>query len=246
MLRNKQAVRPPGSSRVINATGPAPRPPHQSAITATPTIERAPQRETETRPRARTLDARGGVSAPRQAPPRRPARRVPGGRRGLVGAAGLAGGALLIWGLTSVLDAVDTHEEDWSSNLSAAVSMSPTSTAPAVSECESGPGDASSGPGVIAAFQYAYYALRSGAAVRATVTPDNSLVTEAGMQQGINTIPPGTTHCVDITEIGPNEYSAKVTETRPNGESITYKQRVVTAMMPDGRTLISKIGGVKE
>ncbi len=243
MLRNKQAVRPPGaSSRVINATGPAPRA-HRSATTAAPTIERAPQPESAPRPRARTLDARGGVSAPRPTSPRPTARRMPGGRRGLFVAAGLTGGALLIWGLTSILDAVDPPEEDWSSNLSGAVSMSPTSTAPVAPECESGPGDANSGPGVIASFQYAYYALRSGAAVRATVTPDNTLVTEAGMQQGIDTIPPGTTHCVDITEIGPNEYSAKVTETRPNGETITYKQRAVTATMPDGRTLISKIGG---
>ncbi|GAA3136694.1 hypothetical protein GCM10020255_011960 [Rhodococcus baikonurensis] len=55
--------------------------------------------------------------------------------------------------------------------------------------CRTDPGDQKSGPGVIAAFEHAYYVTRSGTAVRALTTPDTSLPAKETIQAGIDTVP---------------------------------------------------------
>lgn len=244
MLRKNRAAQPSReSSRVISATGPAARSlrPETKPQTIThprPAPTAAPQPKSQPRA-ARTLDARGGTG-----PRRTAASRLPSGRTSTLVGGGVAGVVLLGWGVTAAVGAMSSPEEDWSSNLSEAVSMSPTSIAAA--SCESGPGDTGSGPGVITAFEHAYYAQRSGAAARAVVAPDSNLSQASGIQAGIDTIPIGTTHCVAVSEIGPGEYSATITEKRPSGDTRTYKQRVGTVTGPDGRVLIKRISEVGE
>ncbi|MEV4128188.1 hypothetical protein [Nocardia sp. NPDC049707] len=106
-----------------------------------------------------------------------------------------------------------------------------------------GAGGLDSGPGVILAFQYAYYVTRSGVATREFVTPNASVSPARTIQQGIDGIPVGTTHCISITPgalIG--QYLVQVTEYRLDSTSITYKPQVVTTARVGSRTLITGIG----
>lgn len=106
-----------------------------------------------------------------------------------------------------------------------------------------GGGGMDSGPGVIFAFQYAYYVTRSGAATRDFVTPNASVSPAATIQHGIDGIPVGTTHCVSIAPgASVGQYLVRVTEYRPDSTSITYKPQVVTTARVGSRTLITGIG----
>ncbi|MEV6135472.1 hypothetical protein AB0L63_05300 [Nocardia sp. NPDC051990] len=108
-----------------------------------------------------------------------------------------------------------------------------------------GAGGLDSGPGVIFAFQYAYYVTRSGVATREFVTPNASVAPARTIQQGIDGIPVGTTHCISITPgalVG--QYLVQVTEYRLDSTSITYKHQVVTTARVGSQTLITGIGAV--
>lgn len=104
-------------------------------------------------------------------------------------------------------------------------------------------GGMDSGPGVIFAFQYAYYVTRSGSATREFVSPNASVSPAKTIQQGIDGIPVGTTHCISITPgavVG--QYLVQVTEYRPDSTSITYKPQIVTTTRVGSQTLIAGIG----
>ncbi|MEV6340922.1 hypothetical protein AB0M12_40160 [Nocardia vinacea] len=106
-----------------------------------------------------------------------------------------------------------------------------------------GAGGLDSGPGVIFAFQYAYYVTRSGVATREFVAPNASVSPAGTIQQGIDGIPAGTTHCISITPgtfVG--QYLVQVTEHRPDSTSITYKPQIVTTARVGNQTLITGIG----
>ncbi|MGY4102538.1 hypothetical protein ACW2Q0_23715 [Nocardia sp. R16R-3T] len=106
-----------------------------------------------------------------------------------------------------------------------------------------GAGGTDSGPGVIFAFQYAYYVTRSGVATRQFVTPNASVSPAGTIQQGIDGIPVGTTHCVGITPgASVGQYLVQVSEYRPDSTSITYKPQVVSTARVGGQTLITGIG----
>ncbi|MEV4237509.1 MULTISPECIES: hypothetical protein [unclassified Nocardia] len=106
-----------------------------------------------------------------------------------------------------------------------------------------GAGGMDSGPGVIFAFQYAYYVTRSGAATREFVVPNASVSPAGTIQQGIDGIPAGTTHCISITPgASVGQYLVQVTEHRPDSTSVTYKPQVVTTARVGNQTLITGIG----
>ncbi|MET7769045.1 hypothetical protein [Nocardia sp. NPDC005366] len=102
-------------------------------------------------------------------------------------------------------------------------------------------GSTDSGPDVVLAFQYAYYAERSGEQARAVVAPDAPISSAEVIQRGIDSIPVGTTHCVRVVTITDNRYSVEVTEYRPGGVPATYNKQTVTTAVIGGRTLIMGI-----
>lgn len=106
--------------------------------------------------------------------------------------------------------------------------------------CRTDPGDQKSGPGVIAAFEHAYYVTRSGTAVRALTTPDTSLPAVEKIQAGIDTVPTGTTHCVRITPISADIYSIALTEMRPGQPPAQFPQTITTEEL-DGRWFVDVI-----
>ena len=120
-----------------------------------------------------------------------------------------------------------------------------TPPAPAAAEtdptaCRTDPGDQKSGPGVIAAFEHAYYVTRSGTAVRALTTPDTSLPTKEKIQAGIDTVPTRTTHCVRITPIAAGIYSVALTEMRPGQPPAQFPQTISTKSV-DGQWFVDVI-----
>lgn len=105
-----------------------------------------------------------------------------------------------------------------------------------------GAGGAGSGADAVLAFQYAYYVTRSGVQARAVVAPDAAVPAAPDIQAGIDTIPPGTTHCLAIVAIATDRYSVELTEHRPDGATTVYKQTVTTAPR-DGHIVITGITG---
>ncbi len=104
-----------------------------------------------------------------------------------------------------------------------------------------GPGGTDSGPAAILRFQYAYYVERSGAAARAVVAPGAAVSSGEIIQAGIDSVAPGTRHCVRIVTVADGRYSVEVTEYRPGGAPATYSRQTVTTAAIDGRTLITGI-----
>lgn len=102
-------------------------------------------------------------------------------------------------------------------------------------------GGTDSGPNAILAFQHAYYVARSGEQARAVVAPDSPISSAAVIQQGINTVALGSTHCVRIQTLADNRYSVEITVYPPGGAPTTYNKQTVTTAVIDGRTLITGI-----
>ncbi|MEU7769480.1 hypothetical protein AB0B25_30970 [Nocardia sp. NPDC049190] len=101
-----------------------------------------------------------------------------------------------------------------------------------------GPGDTASGPGAILGFQNAFYVARNGERARSFVAPDADFSTAAVIQKAIDEqIPAGATHCVRITEVGPDSFDVDLTEHRPDGTTIVYRQSV-TIVDRDGKKLV--------
>ncbi|MEU8897569.1 hypothetical protein [Nocardia sp. NPDC048505] len=138
------------------------------------------------------------------------------------------------------------------SNTSTEVDIAPASVTPAPAVCPNervgnriqgnGAGSADSGPGAIFAFQYAFYVERSAEKARALVAPDAAVSSIAALQQGIDSVPAGTTHCVAVTESAfVGQYIVVVTEHRPDGNAFTYNAQLVVTERNGGKTLITAI-----
>ena len=154
-----------------------------------------------------------------------------------VAVVGLAG-----WGITALVGGGDDAADFGGlvpDTATAAPTAAPTAAA-ADDPCSPGEGDQLSGEGVIAALEHRYYLLRSGESVRVLMAPDAPLPEAAMIQQGIDTVPLGTTHCLEVTAIGPNTYSAQITEVRPDRRN-EFKQRITTTTAEDGRVMIRSI-----
>lgn len=100
-------------------------------------------------------------------------------------------------------------------------------------------GDQESGPGVIKAFDYAYYVDRSGERARTVATPTGVGSTKE-LQASIDALPADTGHCLRITDRGNGLYAVQLTETRPGEQPIVYPQLIQT-VEADGKTWIASI-----
>ncbi|MFF0818391.1 hypothetical protein ACFYVR_25075 [Rhodococcus sp. NPDC003318] len=258
MTKNKDS----GSTRVIDAV----RPPHRvdrspvpppSALSTKPMYE---QFGSAAKPgkaaRSRVISATGPLRDPEQVttPQREPARvptSSPGSRpdrRRYATYAGLGLGIVTVvglvgWGATSLIGLAD-DDSSVANRVTTPAAAKPVVEESVADGCATGEGDTATGEGVITALEHRYYQMRSGQAVRELMAPDTQWDV-AQIQAGINSVPLGTTHCVKVTAIGPNAYSAQITERRPDGDS-TFKQRVGTVTSPDGRVLIKTISEVNE
>ncbi|MGR6584760.1 hypothetical protein ACT89R_29580 (plasmid) [Rhodococcus qingshengii] len=157
--------------------------------------------------------------------------------------------ALLGWFVLRLLSGNDERAHariaDETDTSETAPTLDVTLPAPSAAEtdptgCRTDPGDQKSGPGVIAAFEHAYYVTRSGTAVRALTTPDTSLPAQEKIQAGIDTVPTGTTHCVRITPISAGIYSVALTEMRPGQPPAQFPQTITTEEF-DGRWFVDVI-----
>jgi len=157
--------------------------------------------------------------------------------------------ALLGWFVLRLLSGNDESAQeriaDETDTSETAPTLDVTPPAPGAAEtdptaCRTDRGDQKSGPGVIAAFEYAYYLTRSGAAVRALTTPDTSLPPAEKIQAGIDTVPTGTTHCVRITPITTDVYSVALAEMRPGAEPAQFPQTISTTNI-DGQWFVDVI-----
>ncbi|UGQ55200.1 hypothetical protein LRL17_30330 (plasmid) [Rhodococcus qingshengii] len=107
----------------------------------------------------------------------------------------------------------------------------------------SGPGGTGSGPDAILAFDHAYYVERSGAKARALLVSDAQVksATAEELQAGIDTIPAGTEHCVEIRPTEPNTFAVTLEQRYLDGSRVSGRQ-IVKVTDVGGRTLITSIG----
>jgi hypothetical protein len=92
------------------------------------------------------------------------------------------------------------------------------------------PDDGDADLAVIAQFEDAYYVGRSGEQARALGSVDAIMGTAQQIQEGIDTLPPGTDYCVVAAPAQPGEPTpVDVYERRPDGQSQTYKQKIAVS-----------------
>ncbi|MBS2993326.1 hypothetical protein AC1659_28925 [Rhodococcus erythropolis] len=182
------------------------------------------------------------------------------GRAAVIGAAA-AVAVLVIGGGAIAASALVGSDDDAPMNVAeiapattstAATSQTPTSSVPQ-SWCSpspeagvvrgSGPGGTGSGPDAILAFDHAYYVERSGAKARALLVSDAQVksATAEELQAGIDTIPAGTEHCVEIRPTEPNTFAVTLEQRYLDGSRVSGRQ-IVKVTDVGGRTLITSIG----
>lgn len=138
------------------------------------------------------------------------------------------------------------HDQSAPADPVAALSSTPA-TDPVQAECPStttgpvttgrDPGDQTSGPNAIKAFNYGYYTWRSGMAARAVVTPNAKVGSAVTLQQYIDVLDPKVRYCLAITDTGkagrtPDQHVYSVEHTlfpsTPGGERQAFRQNVTT------------------
>lgn len=103
----------------------------------------------------------------------------------------------------------------------------------------SGPGDVTSGSGVIFAYDYSYYVSRDAKAVAGLWAPDAG-VTASSLQREIDKVAKGTTHRLDIRETSdPLVYDVTLRLTPPKKEARSFHQRFQLSRLPDGQYRIA-------
>lgn len=232
-----------GSPRVLDATAPRTRMVRESVPVSVPAAEErfssgrtASARESASRVVAAADAGRRATHPTTQVTTRRPVGK--GLTYACLGLAAVAVVGLAGWGITALVGGGD-DAADFGGLVPDTATAAPTAAA-ADDPCSPGEGDQLSGEGVIAALEHRYYLLRSGESVRELMAPDALLPDAAMIQQGIDTVPLGTTHCLEVTAIGPNTYSAQITEVRPDRRN-EFKQRITTTTAEDGRVMIRSI-----
>lgn len=195
------------------------------------------------------------------APANEPGRRKRTGRRIAVGALAVAAVAAVGVTGTHYLRNSDTTTEkpaaaavpatSTSANPSTPADDCPDSTAGGIVRGD-GPGDQQSGPGVIKAWNHAYYSERSGAAAKSVTTP--GAVADANViQQYIDKIPADTHYCLLIepdaptVANGPNRFRVTLTEIPPveKGQDLqpvpTVIPQTIETIQVGGKTWITAI-----
>ncbi|MEW1938672.1 hypothetical protein AB0331_15040 [Dietzia maris] len=147
----------------------------------------------------------------------------------------IGGGA---WMLSSLLSGSETSASPTLTVPTTATTAPPSGEAVvAESECGSsesattvtgnGKGDRESAAGVVLAFQHAYYVARDAEAIKPLLAKDSPITNLDALQEGIDSVARGTTHCLRIERDG-NDAVVELTETAPDGSETTYYQRVTT------------------
>ena len=126
---------------------------------------------------------------------------------------------------------------------------SPTASAGPADECASssssgvttgnGPGDTSSVAGTTLAFEHAYYVDRDAKKAATTWAKDSKLASVDALQQGIDSVPKGTTHCVKVIPDGASAATVELTETRPGSSATVMRERVTTTREGDAVRIVS-------
>lgn len=91
-----------------------------------------------------------------------------------------------------------------------------------------GSGDTTSVAGVVLAFQHAYYIDRDAKKALELTAEDSPLVNAEALQEGIDSVPRGTKHCVSVTTDG-DTARVEVTEARPSDTPVTFESKVTTS-----------------
>jgi len=91
-----------------------------------------------------------------------------------------------------------------------------------------GAGDTKSVAGVILAFEHAYYSARDAEKALDLTSDDSTLVNVDALQEGIDSVPKGTEHCVSITPDG-DTATVEITEVRPSQAPQTFVQEITTS-----------------
>ncbi len=196
-------------------------------------------------PKPAVRSATGGTGTrPARLPsrPRMPHARTPRRQVAAVTALSIAVLVLLVGvvvGAASVIGRVTDDEPSNISEIVNSVATPSTTPSPEPAGCPVSAGDQNSGEGVIAAFEHAYYTLRSADAAIALLTP-GAAPFAADMQSAINATPEGTTYCMTVTGVSAGTYAMELDESRPSGKGASLYQRITTAVI-DGRHFITSI-----
>ena len=206
---------------------------------------------TEARPEAEPVSPSPAPPAGKSGPP---GSKVVIGGVVLAVVAVLAGGAFLLAWVTGGGDDDSSSDE---LALPAAVTepetgtASPTASASAApaDECASsslsgvttgnGPGDTTSVAGTTLAFEHAYYVDRDAKKAATTWAKDSKLASVDALQQGIDSVPKGTTHCVKVIPDGASAATVELTETRPGSSATVMRERVTTTREGDAVRIVS-------
>jgi len=169
-------------------------------------------------------------------------------KRGMLVAAAATVAVIAVVG--TVLAVTLSRSDESESTTAQPSSVAPTQSSPTTVGCPSSvngavttgadAGDQASGPGVIKAFNYAYYVDRSAEKAKAVTTP-NAVATVDVMQKFINQRGVGTTHCLSITDRGNNTYGVTLTESPPNGGSPIVYQQTISTVQAGGKYWIASI-----
>lgn len=98
----------------------------------------------------------------------------------------------------------------------------------------SGPGSLETPAGTVLAFDHAYYVERSAEKAFEAVAPSSRMTEEQLRVEGVEQVPEGTTHCVDVRELSPTLLEVGLTEYPPEADPVLIRQRVRVAENPDG------------
>lgn len=98
----------------------------------------------------------------------------------------------------------------------------------------SGPGSLDSPADTVLAFDHAYYVERSAEKAFEAVSPSSRMTEDQLRSEGIDRLAEGTSHCVEIRELGPTLLEVDLTEFPPESEPVLIRQRVRVAENEDG------------
>ena len=88
--------------------------------------------------------------------------------------------------------------------------------------------------GAVLAFDHAYYVERSAEKAFEAVAPSSRMTEEQLRVEGVERVPEGTTHCVDVRELSPTLLEVDLTEYPPGADPVLIRQRVRVAENPGG------------